>query len=174
MESEHVSCLNPLGTKIDAAVCLYLDQVPPSNAEQIEKLSAASAAAVETNAHGAHRQKMSVPAALAAAGGTKDRPSYLKGTRPPSFFSRGSAYSPSHANVAEYAVLSFLANCAKSSHNHFEIVAAASGEAELRYLLLVDNDRCFTANAVLTTAISERSNHGADLLAKAHAKGSAS
>jgi hypothetical protein len=51
------------------------------------------------------------------------------------------AFEPSHANAVPYALLSFLANCAKSSHNHF---ALATND-----LVMIDNDRCFVPNSVL-------------------------
>ena len=94
----------------------------------------------------------------------------IKSTRTPSFFasddarhgsSTGSSngnikrplYTPSHANAAEYAVVSFLANCAKSSHNHFALVKqkppSSSPTQSLESLVMVDNDRCFVPNAVL-------------------------
>ena len=98
----------------------------------------------------------------------------IKSTRTPSFFAADDArssespgsknddtqaplYTPSHANAAEYAVVSFLANCAKSSHNHFALAlqkppSSSAHSQSLESLVMVDNDRCFVPNAVLRDA----------------------
>ena len=59
-----------------------------------------------------------------------------------------------YSNFDEYVVLMYIANCAKSEHSHFSIPRA-------RLLVLLDNDRCFTAEDAMAEAPESHRNRGA-------------
>jgi hypothetical protein len=192
---------------VDAALCLYIDNMDDVATDALSVASNAAAAAAtaprpqpsssSSSSSSSFlsqppKKKLTVPAAIEAAvdwgwqklvssshfhGRKKSlAPSKMtKSTSSPTFFAgeqlgggvggvRGGgkkgarssplSFRPSHRNVAEYAVLSFLANCAKSSHNHFQLVEdlQQQGGKEgggLPSLVMIDNDRCFTENQAI-------------------------
>lgn len=173
---EKVQCLNPEvtdhGTLVDASVCLYLDQLDPSAASNIEKIAHNYATGISNL-----KKKLTVPAALDWAvassslgekeGTATTTPSMkqtklLKGTHVPSLFTQQSVFQPSHENAVEYVLLNYLGNCAKSSHNHFSLDLPGQKGKESHHLLMVDNDRCFIENHVLEKANKDVNESGFD------------
>lgn len=68
-------------------------------------------------------------------------------------YSFGVADMTHFGNILVYALFSYLANCAKSLHNHHVLISDDLDAAQARpALVMVDNDRCFMPEALLSDA----------------------
>jgi len=136
-------CLRPEAGRVDASMCLFLDELAAPEAADLHQRAADQALKLfhspsNWTEHGARETPGFRKGRLirGAAPHTTQAPR-LQGVQ-----GAGGKMGASHANVPEYAILGFLANCAKSAHNHFALAGHKGGDKE--YLVMLDNDRCFT------------------------------